>query len=230
VKGSWLVVTCIVTSMATAQPAGTDILANLSAGFASIEDYTVSLSVAVDLDQLKAPPMQATMYFKQPDKVHFETEGFAMLPRESMGLNPGRLLARYKVLDVSEEMEGGAKLYKLTLIPKTNRNQLRELFLYVDGTRWIPERVVTPLDDRTVTAVFEHTQVEGRWLPSLLTVTFSSTEADADDSMRDRALPDMRRSVLPRSGSITIRYRDYKINTGLSDDVFDEVRDQPRKE
>ena len=72
-----------------ADPSGEQILKNVESARAAVKDYTVMLDIVADVERLKVPPMKAKMYFKYPDKVHFDSKGFALLPREGLALNPG---------------------------------------------------------------------------------------------------------------------------------------------
>ena len=213
---------CIVFDALYGQPTGDEILKNVEDALSGVHDFTVTLDVTVDFDRLKVPPMNVTMYFKQPDKVHFESERFALLPREGMALSTGRLKSRYTVERVEGDTLNGEQCWKLTLKPKADRTGLRDLFLYVHPGRWTAERVVSPLfDERVMTASFSYDQVDGHWLPSFLVVKFESTSPDTtEETFLDQTDPPMRRPRLPRQGTVIVRYSDYKINTGLSDEIF----------
>jgi hypothetical protein len=203
-------------------PTGDEILARVDAGYAGIEDYTVSLEVTVNLDRVKVPQMHATMYFKKPDKVHFDAENFAMLPREGVAFNVKRLLARYRVEQVGHYADTSFAGFILTLEPKSERVRMRHLLLYIRPERWTVERFTAALPDgRTMEASFSYEGVDHHWLPSDLTVIFSSAERDSADTMSADQLSPGRRPVIPQKGTITIRYSDYRVNTGLSDDIFD---------
>jgi outer membrane lipoprotein-sorting protein len=205
----------------SAQPSGEEILRKVQGNFSGIRDYTVDLDVTADIERVNVPPMHVRMYYKQPDRVHFESEGFALLPREAVGFNPARVLSTYSVESVGEEGADSAKQYLLELKPNTDRTKLRRLLLCVDPERWTAERIISPLfDGRTMTASFQYEYIEGYWLPSLVTVSFASSSNDTADTMAfDQRVPG-RRSQVPRHGTIQVRYSNYKVNEGLSDDIF----------
>jgi hypothetical protein len=61
--------------------------------------------------------------------------------------------------------------------------------------------------------VFTHAQIEGFLLPSSLVVEFTS-DAPAE-------APEMAQgSTRPRKGRVTVMFTDYRVNSGLSDDLF----------
>ena len=68
------------------------ILEDVKSKFGLIEDYTVDALIKVDVNFLRVPETQATIYFKQPDKVRMMSDGFALLPKEGINFSPLRLL------------------------------------------------------------------------------------------------------------------------------------------
>jgi len=203
-------------------PSGIEILGRVEETFRAVEDYTVTLDIVVDLERLNVPPMHVTMYFKQPDKVHFSSEGFALLPREGISMNPSNLLSKYDVEEVRQGPVDGGTVYHVTLKLKTDRTGLRRVYLTVDGKRFLPVQLESPLlDGRTMTARFTHAQVQGLWLPAQVVVTFSSNESATGEPSADDP-PQPSRSILPRTGTISVRYSDYKVNTGLRDEMFEQ--------
>lgn len=187
--------------------------------YRDLRDYTVTVDVTVDLERLKVPPMKATMYFRQPDRVRFASSGFALIPRESMGFTGARLRERFDVERVEERREEGGLRYELTLKPKEDRTRLRRLLLTVDPGPWTPERLAAPQPDgRTMEARFRHESVGGFRLPVALDVRF--TAPDSGDA--DLPLPGQRQGPAPRNGTISVRFSEYRINTGLEDSFFEE--------
>lgn len=201
-------------------PPGEEILQRMEETFRAVRDYTVTLDITVDVERLNVPPMHVTMYFKQPDKVRFSSDGFALLPRESISMNPASLLLKNHVEEVRRDTAGGGTRYRATLRPKDDRTGLRRMYLTIDGELFLPVAIASPLfDGRTMTAEFTHARFQGFWLPERVVVTFSSKETAATESSQDERPP---RSLLPRTGSISVRYSDYKVNAGLSDEIFEE--------
>ena len=205
-------------------PAGETILRNVERTFGSVEDYTVTLDIVTNIERTKIPPMKVTMYFKQPERVHFVSTGFALLPREGMGTQFGRLTKRYTVDSVSREMREGMPVYRLLLLPRDVRTMGYRARMWVDGVRWTPERVEIPQPDgRAMTALFTYVEIDGHWLPANLQVSFTAgmqdSTAGAQSGPMERPGAGAQRSG-GRTGSVTIRYSDYRINTGLPDSLF----------
>jgi outer membrane lipoprotein-sorting protein len=211
-----------------AESAGEQILRKMEQNYAGIEDYTVTLHVAVDLDRLKVPPTDVTMYFKQPDKFHYRTSGFVMLPRQMTAMNFARLHEKFTAEpDVRADTIDGLPVSVLTLLPKDDRTHLRRIQIAVDKTRWTPSSLRMPLlDGRLMNARMEHQQVAGRWLPKEIKVTFQMAQGDSSVPNLFEQITPTRRTQPARDGSVSISYSDYRINTGLNDSVFVEENEE----
>ena len=200
-------------------PAGETMLRNIDARLASVRDYTVTLEVVADIERLNVPPMHATMYFKQPDRVHLDAEGFVMLPKEGLQPTVGKLLARYSVTGVGKDTLEGIPVRKVILQAKSDRALPRSLTVYVNPARWTAERIVTTGSaDRLATVSYRYTDVDGVWLPEEMTAAFSTAPTDSTEA--DLPASPIRPQQMPRKGSVRVTYSNYRLNTGLSDDIF----------
>lgn len=219
---TWTLLLCSILPQLTAVSAGDALLKRVEAAQASVQDYTVSLEITADLEEARIPPMKATMYFKQPDRVHFASEGFALLPKEAFSLSPTRLLERFRVDSVVSENTGGRKNYRLRLTARDEKNRMHDVWLLISSERWtIDEGGMSFADGRTVTVRFRHERVGEVWLPSELFLFFSQPGGVRTDP----SPPDDRKTVpfgrgTPRQGSVTVRFSGYRLNTGLSDEIF----------
>ena len=198
---------------------GEAVLRNVDARLAPVHDYTVTLDVVADIERLNVPPMHASMYFKQPDKIHLDAEGFALLPREGLQPEIGKLLSRYNVAETGSDTLGGVPVRRVTLQAKSERGFPRMLSVYVDPRRWTTERIVTKGSaDRVATITFSYIQVDGVWLPGEMTAAFSIAQADSLEG--DLPAAPMRPQQMPRKGTVTVRFSEYRLNTGLNDEIF----------
>jgi len=200
---------------------GEEILRRAESVLSGVKDYTVTIDVILDLERLKVPPMHATMYYKQPDKIHFASEGFALLPREGVAFSVKDLASKYSVEAVGKDTVDGQEEYQLTLVPKGDRTRFRRLSLDIRPERWTADKLTASLPDgRTLTALFQQELNGGYWLPSKVVVSFTSAPRDSTDEGMAEQMGPARSRPVPRNGTITITYSDYRINTGLSDDIF----------
>ncbi len=212
---------CHVYAQNDSPLSGEAILKKVDRNFESINDYRVHLEVSIDLDRLKVPKMAATMYFKRPDKVHFESEGFALLPKEGLTIIGGGLSSRFAVESVKKEGDR----YILIVRPNDDKSKLRRVMLKVDAERWTVRSVVMPqTDGRQMKADFVYSDVGEYLLPASLVVLFTSDTASQELPDPFANLPTLqRRSQTPRTGTIKVLYSDYRVNTGLKDELFNKT-------
>lgn len=214
----------IMLGAGPADPSGEQILRNIEAGRAAVKDYTVNLDIVADVEHVKVPPMKAKMYFKYPDKVHFDSKGFALLPREGLALNPENLIKLYTVNRVSRDTIDGTPEFTLDLRAKSEKTRIQWLAVSANPTRWTIDRVQTRRGgDRLMSMQFRYERVETYWLPTEAVASFSVAMDTTESGTPDPTSP-MRPPQVPRTGKIMLRFSDYLVNTGLSDSLFENIK------
>jgi len=202
-----------------------DILAKVVKGFEEVKDFTAVIDAEINMDRVQIPKMHAELFFKKPDKVHFSSQGFLLVPREGIALNPSVLQEHYLASSAEHDTIDGKKMFKLLLVAKDAKICLRMLSIWVDPINWTITKIETiPYENRTISMIFTNECHQGKyWLPSKLIVSFASeSEKMQKDSSHssDNQFDNLQRSAL-RSGTVTIVYSNYKINIGLSDEIFE---------
>ncbi|MSP64084.1 MAG: outer membrane lipoprotein-sorting protein [Ignavibacteria bacterium] len=175
-----------------------------------IKDYTATIEAAVDMERIKVPKMDVKIYFKQPDKFHIESKNFAMIPREGVAINPAELLNKFNAKLLGIEQLNSRPVYKIQLTPKSEQKLISlESYVYIDQENlYIVKLASTPSEGRTIVINFSQSLVQNKYyLPSKIFVKFDNAETNSSQR-------------LPRSGSVTISYKNYLLNTGLSDSLF----------
>jgi outer membrane lipoprotein-sorting protein len=217
-----LIAWMVLVAPAQREPTADEILSKVDGLLAGINDLTVSLDIVAEMDRLSVPPMKARFYFKQPDKMHFTSEGFAIIPREGLGLALGRLRERFAGKGVEPDTAAGKAAVRVYLEPRRERSPVKQMFVVVDAERWTTERFsATTADGRILNATIVHQRLDGRWLPATMVIHFQSLRPDSGDAplWDSDTSPAPRRADL-RNGTVTIQFSGYHINGGLSDDLF----------
>lgn len=215
----------ILPSLLSAQtPSGDEILRRCERNFETIDDYTVDLTAAINMDRIRIPEMKAVLFFKRPDKINIKSEGFAMLPREGFALPVTALVRNYDaVLKGTEEIEG-KRLYRLQLTAKKTATRVQNLIIWVDPeNHTITQTTSAPYGGRSVTVQTWYMHHENKvWLPERMSVKFVATAPDTT-AVDEFPIPGSRPEEFrrpPRNGSMDVRYSNYRVNSGLSDDLF----------
>jgi hypothetical protein len=213
----------------TVPDAGT-VMAMTLKTFEDVKDFTVAVDAEINMDRVQVPKMHAIMYFKRPDRIHFASTGFLLVPRDGLALNPAVLSERYDASMMGTEKDGKRKLYKLQLAAKDSRTKLRQMYCWIDGSNWTIAKIETiPYEGRTLSVDFTYGLVDGKfWLPSRVIAAFGSTGEggkNTDDSLsRTENQLSQTQPSGPRNGSITFIYSGYSVNTGIDDSVFDGMK------
>ena len=62
------------------------IIDSVHSRFNLIQDYSVQIKLTVDMDKFRMPRKRINVYFKQPDKLKIESDGFAIVPRQGVSV------------------------------------------------------------------------------------------------------------------------------------------------
>lgn len=203
------------------------ILEKVKKEFEKIEDYQVDVKVKVDVDFLKMPDREATVFYKKPDKIHIESENFAMLPKSGMNFSPlGFLNYKYSSFFVREDTVNGKLTSVIKVIPLELNADVILSTLWIDTQRNIILKVEsTRKPQGTFTIELDYLKTkQGFWLPASMVFSFTvdrglfpgkfniDMDSDSSKTKKDSAGPEM--------GKVYITYLNYKVNIGLPDNIF----------
>lgn len=208
--------------------AGDEFLRRVEQRLANVNDYVVELQAEVNMERLRIPRMKATMYYKKPDKVHFDAPSFAMLPREGLALNPTWLREKFDATVMKPDTVEGKLMQKLQLAAKDTKTALRQLFIWIDTDQWAIRKFETiPYEGRTLSVTFHYAQQQGSyWLPDTLKASFGFSGADSSGSpfMYQYAPQINEIQRPPRTGSMKVIYSNYQVNVGVADEIFEKKK------
>jgi hypothetical protein len=205
-----------------------EILEKVKTEFSKVEDYTVDVKVKLDVDFLKMPDREAKVYFKQSDKIHIESEGFAMLPKQGLNFSPLALLnSSYTSFYVREDTIDGRITSVIKVIPLEGDSDVILSTLWIDINRNIVMKIESsrkPQGEFVIDMDYSKTE-KGFWLPSTMVFSFTIDPSmfpkrfDIGSNPDTKKVPDDSTSI--RTGKVFIDYTNYQVNTGLSDELFE---------
>ena len=203
-----------------------EILDRVKEAFKMIEDYEVDIQIKIDVDFLKVPDSEAKLYFKQPDRIHVESEKFALLPRQGLDFSPlGLLSGKYTALYEREDTIRDLPTSVVKIIPLGNDNDIILSTFWVDQSRDLIIRMEsTKKPTGTFTIDFTYEKYDDIYeLPSQMEFTFTvdrmmfprgmDGQSDADE--------DSDKESNSTTGKVYITYANYKVNQGLPDELFE---------
>jgi len=216
-------------SITSAQSNNADkILMKVKQSFEKVRDYKVDVDITLDIDFLKAPVSNATVYFKQPDKVKVHSEGFAMLPKEGINFSPASLLkGDYTSIYETDIILDGKKTAVIKTIPLGNDKEILLSTLWIDKESYLIRKVEsTTKTAGTFIIEFVYDEKGIKYpLPSSMTFSFETDRVMLRDreQSRDDSGKEKKKKKLSK-GTVKIVYSNYKVNTGLSDSIFEEEK------
>jgi len=194
--------------------------------FNKVEDYIVDVNIKVDVDFIKVPETNAKIYYKQPGKIHFESEGFAMLPKNGMDFSPVALLeeeytAIYERVDTIDNFRTDI----IKIIPLTESSDVVLTTLWVDESRYIIRKVEsTQKVGGTFSLELKYKNKFDYSLPSQMIFTFNIEGMNLPKGMTGELNKKSKEDRKPEktTGKVSISYKNYKINQGIDDSIFKE--------
>jgi outer membrane lipoprotein-sorting protein len=208
----------LVASAASAQRlTAKQILAKAGANYDVVKDYVVDARLTVESPQMHVPNMQVKIFYKKPNKLHVDSkDGFAMLPRQGTIVgNPLKDMLSITDLAVARTQKVlGNDCYVVTgTIRKNDRST--EITVWIDNKNFLARQISTnPEWGPSISAKLWYVRVAGKyWMPSMTSAQISIPP-----------LPEERVDTARKPGgptTVTLKFSDYRVNTGISDAIFE---------
>ena len=190
--------------------------------YSGVKDYTVDVNVRFDVEALKAPDMQAKLYYKAPDKIKVESKNVFFFPKEGGYFNPS--LFRKKDFDtrlLERLTYDGRKAVKLRLTPTEMNRHHQGFVLTLDTDRNLIREINTsPSEGRTVRAIIEYGKFTDFELPVHIELHLDIPSVEPNGMKEFGSFSQGSKRI---TGKVEIAYSNYKVNSGLSDEMFKET-------
>lgn len=187
--------------------------------YTGLKDYTADVNVHFDIEALKAPDMQAKLYFKAPDKMKVESKRIFFLPKEGGYFNPS--LFKKKDFDMKfleRLVYDGRKAVRLKLTPTETDTYHKGFVLTIDTERHLIREIkISPSEGREVNAMIEYGMFADFELPTRILLKL---EMPTDEPSGMREFTQFGQKPKKITGNVKITYSNYRVNVGLSDELF----------
>lgn len=204
-----------------------EILKTVIKNFDRVQDYVVDVNIKVDVQGVKVPETKAKIYFKQPDKIHLESEGFAMLPKDGMLFSPSSLLKKDYTAIYEKDVElNGAKVSVIKVIPSGEQSEIILSTLWVDQSKKMIRKIEsTTKSDGTFSIDFNYNDEIKFPLPTQIVFYFNLDKMNLQLNNKNSD-PDNRKRGFDSTtkGKVVVKYSNYVINKGINDSVFEEKK------
>ena len=190
--------------------------------YSGLKDYMADVNVHFDIEALKAPDMQAKLYFKAPDKMKVDSKRIFFFPKEGGFFNPFQFKKEnFEARLLERLIYDGRKAVKLKLIPINTDIFNKSSVLTIDVDRNVIREIkILPSEGREITAVIAYGFFDGFDLPVHIKLQLDIPPSEPGGAKEFQFGQGGKRI----SGKVEITYSNYKVNSGLSDEIFKEKR------
>ena len=187
--------------------------------YSGLRDYTADVNVHFDIEALKAPDMQARLYYKAPDKMKVESKRIFFLPKEGGYFNPSLFKKKDFDMKVLERLiYDGKKAVRLKLTPMDADTYHKGYILTVDTDRnLIREIKISPSEGREVKATIEYGIFRNFELPTHINLELDMPSEEPSGMKEFTQFGQKTKKI---TGKVEITYSNYQVNVGLSDEIF----------
>jgi outer membrane lipoprotein-sorting protein len=206
-----------------AQDEGARTLDALQKKYSGVKDYTVDVNVHFDVEGFKAPDMQAKLYCKPPDRMKIESKRIFFLPKEGGIFNPSLFNKEdFEAKFLERLTYEGRNAVKLKLTPRKRKpNAPQDFILTVDTDRnLVREMNTSSFDGREVKALIEYGHFSDFDLPTRIELHL---DLQFNEPREIKDFGPSAQAAKRVTGRVEITYSNYRVNTGLSDEMFKET-------
>ena len=187
--------------------------------YSALKDYVVDVNVHFDIEVLKAPDLQAKLYYKAPDKMKVESKRIFFFPQEGGYFNPS--LFKKKAFDVrlvERLIYDGRKAVRLKLTPMDTDAYDKSFVLTLDTDRsLIREIKISPSEGREVKATLDYGRFGDFELPTHIDLKLDIPSGEPTGMKEFTQFGQKTKRI---TGKVEITYSNYRINVGLGDEIF----------
>lgn len=207
------------------------IISLVTENFDRIEDYQVNVNINVDIEFIKVPQTNAKIYFKKPDKIKLESDGFAMLPKEGLNFSPNSLLQKKYTAIYEQDVElEGFNTSIVKVIPLGDQGDVILTTLWIDQKAKVIRKVEsTTKTNGTFNIDLNYNPNLKYPLPDKMVFSFNLDKLSLPTSITGEQSDELstkneKRRDSRTKGKVIVNYSDYKINLGIEDTIFEEKK------
>lgn len=191
----------------------------------TVKDYSASAEISADIPMIKILPSKAMIYFKQKDKFKVKSKGIVIIPKQGL-TDLNQFLANksnYITIDGNIESINGISSRLITVIPNGTEQEIILVKLWIDEKRGVFTKTqMTTRSNGTVTTNFTYGSMAKYGLPNKMIFKIDVKKFKIPKSMSSdlHKTKNKKSGDKRKNGTITIKLSNYKVNSGLSDTLF----------
>lgn len=190
-------------------------------------NYTADINIIVDLPYITLMPINSKLYYKQKDKFKIDTKSIAILPKQGF-LQLNMLVndtVNYTAIFQSKEIINKIKTSLLNLIPNNDTSDVVLAKLWVDEiNQVIVKSQVTTKSSGTIKTEYIYGSQVFYGLPDDIKFTVDIKKFKIPKALSADINTSKTTKVEKKFGEINIKLKNYQINKGIADSVFDKIK------
>jgi outer membrane lipoprotein-sorting protein len=197
-----------------------------------VKDYIADVKMKINVSFMRIPTLYGKLYFKAPDKMKLERNGgISILPKRSINLTLNNLVpsGNAAVIDAGEDVLHGQKVRVIKVVPDQDANGIVLTKIWIDEDRLLALRTeTTTRDNGTISMDLQYGRYVNVSLPDRVTFYIDVKDfkvpkgVTMDYDGGENTLVKKDAKTRAKKGVIKIEYLNYRINTGLSDKIFED--------
>jgi hypothetical protein len=190
-------------------------------------NYTADINIKVDLPYITLMPINSKLYYKQKDKFKIDTKSIAILPKQGF-LQLNMLVndtINYTAIFQSKEFINKIRTSLLNLIPNNDTSDVVLAKLWVDEiNQVIIKSQVTTKSSGTIKTEYIYGSQVFYGLPDDIKFTVDIKKFKIPKALSADINTSKTTKVEKKFGEINIKLKNYQINKGIADNVFDKIK------
>ena len=217
----------LVSFSVDAQKTPNQLLRGVYQKMMKVKDYSVEATIKADIPLIKILPVNALVYFKQPDKFKVESKSIAIMPRQ--GFSDVAKIIRdtnsYTAVYTGKEKIGTSLTQIISVIPSIDTGDLVLAKFWIDyAHNLVLKTQLTTRSSGTMQIEYFYGTQLAFGLPDKMIFTvdvkkFKIPKVMASDMNTPGKVPKANEKE-SKKGVILIDLKNYKINQGLKDAFF----------
>jgi outer membrane lipoprotein-sorting protein len=194
-----------------------------------VNNYEADAVMKTDIYFLKVPQANVKVYFKKPDKLKIRNDkGISFVPKGAVSINLNNIIAgnKFTVINAGNTTIGNIPTTILKLLPEDENSNVILSTIYVDEKNSVIIKAkTTTKDNGTYDLEMNYGKYTEYGLPDKVVFIFNTKDYkmpkgvtfDYDDAEVKKNNDDNNKGG---QAKIEIMYSSYKINKGVSDEIF----------
>ncbi len=194
-----------------------------------VNDYTADAKMKTNVSFLKVPVASVKLYFKKPDQLKIVNEkGISFIPKGAVNMNMNNIFSsgKYTVLDAGSDKLGKTVVKVVKLLPEDNNEDVVLSTLYIDEVNEVILKTkTTTRDNGTYELEMQYGNNISYSLPAKIIFIFNTKDYkmpkgvtfDFEDGSKKKTADEKLKN---KTGKIELNINNYRINKGITADVF----------